>query len=116
MVQFTYSGYVLVLPSPKLGDLETIDLRTKTDRSMNGNIWTYKDAPALSQFHIEFEHVNRPKVIEVINFLKVSEGQAVQYTDYNGDIFKVVILNDPFESVHASIRNNQFSFDLEVIP
>lgn len=116
MVTFTYLATVLTLPSPELKDVEKLNLRSQIDRSMNGTIRAYKGSPPFKQFKLNFAHVNRPKVLEVISFLKASAGQPVSYTDYNNMTFKVVILDDPFEATHTAVRNNTFEFLLEVIP
>lgn len=114
MVKFVYNALELQLPSPRLNDTESLELNFHMDRSMNGTIYAFrKQSVPQERLSIFFEHTNRPKVIEVIAFLKASMGQFVQYTDYNGVVWTGKILTQPFTATHASIRNNTFNLEFE---
>lgn len=115
MVSFGGAGQTLILPSPQLGDRERIDLRFVYKRMMDGTIRSYKMGTPITVLEIEFKNVNRPKVLEVINFLRATAGKIINYVDYREVSWTGRIMNQPFESTHVAIRDNSFTLIFETI-
>lgn len=114
MVLFEFQSLRLQLPSPKPGDTETVKLRTKIYRSMDNTLWSYMASPTQQVLRLEFGNVNRPKILEVSEFIKAAAGSgAVYYTDYDKVRWRGVILNTPFESTQVAPRNNTFTLEFE---
>lgn len=103
----------ITLPNPKLGDRERLDLRVVYRRMMDGSVVSYIKGPVIKTFELEFENLNRPKMIEVIKFLNVVAGQSVIYKDYNNQSWSGRIVNYPFETTHVAPRNNTFQIIFE---
>lgn len=113
-VVFMFQNHQLILPSPRLNDSMSLGLNTHIDRAMDGTFHAFKKQPVpLKRFSLFFEHMNRPLVIQTIEFLKLAMGKQVTYTDYNRKIWAGKILTEPFTSTHVAIRNNQFNLEFE---
>ena len=113
MVTFAYSGTQLVLPNPQLGNREAINLRGKYNRMMDGGIYGYKLGIPITSFDLDFANVNRPKVLETINFLRASAGQIVTFTDHRNVVWTGHLMDAPFDASHAAIRDNRFKLMFE---
>lgn len=114
MVTFEYLDFKIELPSPNNGDTQTIKLRTKPYRAMDGTVWSYISTPNQYVFKLSFGNVNRPKILEMIQFLKDTTGiTEIIYTDYEKVPWIGTILTKPFESQHVGPRNSSFSLEFE---
>lgn len=114
MVIFSFQNHQLKLPSPRLDDSESLVLNVHIDRAMNGKFYAFKKQSKVQQrLSMFFEHVNRPLILEVIAFLKVSAGQQIKYIDYDNVIWVGKLLTMPFSETHRNIRDNQFNLEFE---
>ncbi len=113
MITFTARTKAINLPSPRLGDRERLDLRTVYKRMMDGSIVSYIRGPVIQSFELEFENLNRPKVVEFVQFLDETVGQIILYKDYLDKNWRGKITNYPFEATHAGLRNNNFQITFE---
>lgn len=114
MVTFTYQTVKVVLPSPELHDAENLGLPVVIDRAKSGAIYAFKKlSKPITKLSLVFQHVNRPKILEVINLLQLSAGNYLTYKDHRNVVWSGKILNSPFEATHAKIRNNQFTIEFE---
>lgn len=114
MITFAGQGTSLVLPSPKLGDKEHIDLRFNYKRMMDGTVRSYKTGNPIISLEFEFQNINRPKILEVVTFVRSTEGKIITYTDYNNLVQTGRLMNLPYDFVHTAIRDNTFSLRFEL--
>lgn len=115
MITFAHRDRQVVIRSPLLGDTLDLHLRVQIKRSMSGRVRTWKVPTVLKRINLEFANLNRNKIVEIMDFINFSAGNAIIYTDYNEQQWGVKILNDPFEATHTARRNNTFSLELEVV-
>lgn len=113
MITFAGPNRAISLPSPRLGDRIKLNLNTVYKRMMDASVVSYIKGPVIQTFELEFEYLNRPKVVEFIRFLGINAGQSIIYTDYNNRTWKGRIINFPSEAVHVAPRNNNVQIVFE---
>lgn len=113
MVTFTYLGNTIQLRDPQLGNRRIVKLRTTIKRAMSGRVWAYANTPGLITLNLNFNHENRPKILEMIDFVRVSAGQFISYTDHNGLVWTGKIISQTFEETHVGRVNNEFQIEFE---
>lgn len=116
MVIFSLKSQRIVLPSPRLNDSETLVIPTVIDHAKDGSIYAFKrQSLPKTRLSLYFEHMNRPKILELITFLKSAMGNLVQYIDYEGTVWLCVFITEPFDFTHTAIRNNAVTLEIEAI-
>lgn len=113
MVTFAGVGSTLALPSPQLGNRERINLRFVYKRMMNGTIRSYRLGPPITVLEMEFKSVNRPKITEVVAFVRATASQKLTYVDYRGQTWHGRLMNLPYDFTHNAIRDNSFTLTFE---
>ena len=67
----TFSGTgIVILPNPELGDLESQDVSVNSRRTMDGTRYTYVQTTGQKRFELNFDSVDRGKMIEMETFFK----------------------------------------------
>lgn len=100
----------ITLQNPLLGDSDTHDIKTKFKFAMDGGIYSFKQTPAIRRLLLTFNSIDDCGVEfstypEIIIFLKAHAGEILQFTDWMGNMWYGIILNNPAE---LAARNKTF--------
>lgn len=114
MVTFVYNTTTLTLRNPIIGNKKRLDFRQTIKRSMSGKFWTYRNYQPIIVLELEFEHENRPTMLLVIDFLRLSAGQLITYTDHHSVAYTGKIITAPFDETHLGRVNNVFALQFEL--
>lgn len=115
MAQLLWTSHKVTLPSAKFGNQLILHLRTKINRAMSNKFWAYKTTPVRQSLVITFADMNRPTILKIRDFLIVSAGKEVWYTDHAGRIWKGYVTTSAHVFEHVAIRNNTFNLEMELI-
>lgn len=114
MITFIYNTKSINMPSPRLNDSESLALPVIIHRSKNGTIRAYRKLSLpISHLSLFFEHMNRPKMVELFAFAAIVAGQQLSYIDYNKNKWLGTITNFPLDETHVALRNNQITLEFE---
>jgi len=95
-------------------DSESMHLNVHIDRAMLGKFYAFKKlSKPQTVLSLFFENVNRPTVINTINFLAASNGNFLTYIDYDGVKWNGAILTNDIHATHVKIHDNQFTLEFE---
>ncbi len=114
MSEIAYSSSKVTLPSAQFGNKLVLKMRTNIQKSMSGKFWAYKTTPNTLLLDISFQNLNRNKILEVRDFLIISAGKEVWYTDHHQAIWKGKVRTKASDFTHSAIRNNQFRLEIEI--
>lgn len=85
-VTITFAPDSVILPSPQLGDSLTHKNDSRINRSMNGTLWITKTAiPKIVNWN--FNTVQRIKIKELENFLRIHKGETFTITDHHANVY-----------------------------
>jgi hypothetical protein len=115
MIIFISDIQTVVVRSPQLGDTETIPLKVRLHRAMDGTLWSYKLGPKCRIVSLQFRNLTRDKIVELYQFFKSNSGQIIQYSDYDGEIHRCRILPTDLDSEDAARNNSTFDIELEYV-
>ena len=92
----------LTLRNPELGDSEGLDIKIRFQITMNGEIYSHRRTPENKRLILTFRSVTKALVLELRDFIKLSSGEEIKYTDYNAVIWRGYITSNPIESATES--------------
>lgn len=75
-------------------------------RAMTGKLYAYKSTNEKSQFVLSFSYLDRSKIIELFNFMKMSAGQEINYLDSDGVHRRGRLLGSLRDSTEIGRHNN----------
>lgn len=114
MVVFTLKNQRLILPSPRLNNSVTLVIPAVIDHAKDGSMYAFRrQSQPFERHSLYFEHVNRPKILETVAFLKIAMGKIITYLDYENNKWSGCIINQPHEFTHSALRNNTFTLEFE---
>lgn len=113
MTELVWNGQTLLLPSAKLGNTVSLNLRTTIHQAMNGDYWTYVQRPNQKRLSLQFANLNRNKILETEAFIISTAGQRILLKDHDNVVWSGRVLN-PFQTAHQAVRNSNFQLDFEI--
>src|SRR5687768_5040570 len=113
MILFISPSQTVVVRSPQLGDTETIPLKVKLHRAMDGTLWSYKTGPKTRIISIQFKNLTRDKIVELWRFFKSNAGQVIDYHDYENVIRRCRVLPSDLDSDDVGVEDSTFNIELE---
>ena len=102
--QYPYATPILTLTlrNPELGDSEGLDIKTQFQITMNGDVHSHRRTPENKKLLMTFRNITKSLTLDLRNFIKISSGSEIKYTDYNSVIWRGYIINNPIESATES--------------
>lgn len=94
---YTAPTLTLTLRNPELGDSEAVDIKTKYNISMNGDIHTIRHTPKNRRLNLTFHDIVKANVESFITFISTSAGSEVRYTDHMANVWRGYILTNPLD-------------------
>ena len=95
----------ITLPAPEFNDSEALSGLFTIRRSMTGLTWTYVHRLNTSKLKYDFI-IGVPKMLELENYLLNYNSSVHTLTNWKGEIWYVVITNNPMELVTKSRYSN----------
>lgn len=89
-------GATIVLPAPELDDGQLFSGSFGTQRSMDGETYTYIKATELNQLRYTFR-LPRNKALELRRFLLGFNSAALRLTNWKGEVWRTHLVNNPFD-------------------
>jgi len=114
-VQFTFESIVLELRNPELSDTLTGILGTAYRISMTGSVRAYKKTPIKDRILMNFTELTCKDIDEIIDFIKLTAGERIGFTDWRDREYEGYIINNPFEVTQDNASRTQFSIEFEVL-
>jgi len=84
--------------NPQLGNSEQYNIKTQFHLAMDATVYSTIDTPVSKTLLLTFTHLTKAVVDSFIAFFKVSAGEIISYTDHDTNIWRGVIVNNPFEA------------------
>lgn len=114
-VQFTYNLTTLQLRNPELSDTLTGILGTAYRISMTGSARAYRKTPIKERILMSFTELTCKDIDEIVDFIKYSTGQRINFIDWRGREYEGYITNNPFEITAANRSRTQFTIEFEIL-
>jgi len=92
----------LNLRNPNLGNSEQTEIRTQFRRAMDGDIHSYRRTAATKKLLLIFAEISKPNLQEVFDFIALSAGDEIKYTDHDAVVWRGYIVNEPVQSQTTS--------------
>ncbi len=96
----------LQLPNPEHGNTEGSDLSVNFKRSMNGARHTTVKSSDRKTLNFSWNVLGYGKLVEVQEFFKLYAGDHMLLTDFRGDIWDVIIVDNP---VNVTVNTRSFN-------
>lgn len=84
--------------SPQLGNSEQYNIKTQFQLAMDATVYSTIDTPVSKTLLLTFTHLTKAVIDSFITFFKASAGEIISYTDHESNIWRGVIVNNPFEA------------------
>ena len=112
LIQRPYNNplQTITLPNPVLKDSDTFKNKTSLAFSMSGDIYSFKQTPAVRVLLLTFNNIDDcgtgfSTYPAIVSFLKTYAGEKLRLVDWMGNIWVGIILNNPAE---FTARNKTF--------
>ncbi len=93
----------IVLPPPEFGDSENSRGFLNIKRTMTGETYVYRRQNPLEKLNYDFV-IDRKKAIELRAFLLQNNSKVLTLTNWKGEIWKVLLTNNPFQFTEEGYR------------
>jgi hypothetical protein len=97
------NSMTIQMRDPEMQDSETLTFGTKFKTMMDGSIRSRRQTPAPIKLTLKWTELTRTKALELQQFLTVSAGQQILYSDFNDQNWSGKILTGPFEITTPSL-------------
>lgn len=113
MITLTDGTASVQMPNPELGDSDQVNLRAKYKMTMDKKLHSYRRTPLTSKLLLQFTAMRATVYTSLVAFLKAAAGKTLTYTDYDGQIWRVVQTNTVNELI-AARRGPLYDYTLEL--
>ena len=95
MITFESGIYSILLPNPRLGDSEQLNIKTTFLMSMANTVFSYLRKPPNSKWLLSFTDLTDLEYANFITFLENTADLIIAYTDYNAVVWSGIFVNVP---------------------
>ena len=88
----------IILRNPVLGNSDQFDVKTRFRKSMDDTLRSYKATPEMHTLLMQFTHLDKAKIDELLLFFKNSGGNEIKLIDHRGMTWRGYIINQPIEA------------------
>ncbi len=107
MTTFTYGSHTLVLRNPDFGNKDSVESRRINRKTRGGDLIVMRDPiwPTTEILDMTFSYLKEKQVNAIVEFLKMSLGQQIGLTDYEGRTWTGIIIS-PTEAITTQGQDN----------
>lgn len=116
MVTFTYNGRSNQFRNPIIGNTDELSFQRVSRTSRGGDIIIFRDSewPKTEVFNLTFDFDRDFDYQRLLNFIRESIGQIIQYTDHENNTWSGVIQNPEVAGQQSGLNNYQVNVLFEV--
>ena len=96
----------IILPNPTHGNTEGRDQTVDLHKSINGTRRTYVKSSSQRRLEFSWDSLGRGKLVELQEFHKFFAGEHVKLTDFRGDVWDVIFIDQPNLTVQSRSINS----------